>query len=162
MYYKLRFSDHIELDLERMFSSYCGFTDSRILTDSEFEALYDEAVNNPDWFEFWISNQVFGSRDFIEYYRNDWFRKFAVADDSGDEIKYHWVAINPDYEDSIAGVLLEVETKEEALWIGEFGYSNIDLEYRECRITDSDRLIFSKNGVNIFESDDPNMLRNSY
>jgi hypothetical protein len=158
MYYKLRFSDHIELDLERMFSSYCGFTDSRILTDSEFEALYDEAVNDSENFEFWISNQVFGSRDFIKYYNEGWFRKFSVADASGDEIKYHWVAINPVYEDALAGVLLEVETREEALWIGEFGYSNIDLEYNECRITNSDRLIFSKDGVNIFESDDENLL----
>jgi hypothetical protein len=158
MYYKLRFSDHIELDLERMFSSYCGFTDSRVRTDSEFEALYDEAVNDSENFEFWISNQVFSSRNFIKYYEQGWFRKFGVAGNDGNDIKYHWVAINPVYEDALAGVLLEVESKEEALRIGEFEYSNLDLEYNECRITGADRLIFSKNGVNIFESDSEDLL----
>lgn len=158
MYYKLRFSDHINLDLDRMCSSYCGFTDSRILTESEFEALYDEAVKDPENFEFWISNQVFNSRNFIKYYEEGWFRKFGVAGNDGNDIKYHWVAINPVYEDALAGVLLEVDSIEEALRIGEFGYSNLDLEYNECRITREDRLIFSKDGVNIFESDSEDLL----
>lgn len=135
--YLARYSNHIEYDIKRGWSSWNYGQEGFVGTKEELDA-YIEQVENGEYESVWISG--------FDLYKDD-----LKDAEFGELYKNYWVLIDPHFSSSLAGVILKSDNLEDAIKESQKSVFAGD----GVRITDDYKLVYSINDeIHIFELQD--------
>jgi hypothetical protein len=150
--YYLRFSDYIQEDLKRGWSSWNYGADGVWMTEEELEALYESSLSiiNRDDSEMEeialsISEFHLTHKSFVETYKRGLIRPLYWEGQRG-----YFVVVDENYSNSLAVVELEVTSLQEAIEIVEKESSNLLFSCSETQLPADAKLVWSKDGCHIF------------
>jgi len=150
--YYLRFSEHIQEDLKRGWSSWNYGADGVWMTEEELEALYESSLkicesegSEMEEIALYISEFELTHEKFVNLYKRDLIRPLYWQGERG-----YFVVVDENYANSLAAVELEVASLEEAIETVEKEGNCLLFTCSETRLPTDAKLVWSKEGCHIF------------